>query len=449
MKKALALLLTCSMVFSLVACGTETTETPDTTTPDTSTEADADVEDVVAGPVEISVTSTFAGNDGNAQNYLDAVAAWEAATGNTVNDSSATADETFKARVAADFEVGAEPDVLFYFNGNDSDSFVSAGKVVSIEEIQSVYPEYASNMKMDMIPAAPADGVKYAIPVNGYWEGLFVNKTVLEAAGVAIPGADYTWDQFLVDCQTIKDAGFSPIAASLATVPHYWFEFVIYNQLSADTHCVLPTSIGDLQGQAWVNGLTDIKELYEAGYFPANTLSATDDETVQMFIDGKAAFLIDGSWKTGGIESMTDSIEDFTVTYVPGNGDRAATDIIGGLSSGWYITRKAFDDPAKQAAAVDFVSYMTSDEVVAKFGTIAVTALKNPVNVEGVELSSLSMDAIAMTAGATGITGAVQDLVPTECRVPVFDGMPSIVAGKVEIADAVQELLDLVAAQAE
>ena len=110
--------------------------------------------------------------------YKDAVAAWEAKTGNKVDDSSATSDETFKSRVITDFEAGSEPDVLFYFDGVDSNQFVEQGKVVSIDEIRQTYPDYASNMKDDMLPESPADGVKYAVPVNGYWEGMFVNKAV-------------------------------------------------------------------------------------------------------------------------------------------------------------------------------------------------------------------------------------------------------------------------------
>ena len=102
---------------------------------------------VVPEGTELNITTTFAGEESNVQLYQDKVQAWMDKTGCVVNDSSATADETMKARVIADFETGAEPDVLFYFNGNDSDPFVEAGKVVSIEEIRSVYPDYADNMK--------------------------------------------------------------------------------------------------------------------------------------------------------------------------------------------------------------------------------------------------------------------------------------------------------------
>jgi len=425
MKKLIALALAGAMVLSLAACSTS--GSGDTKTKNTT----------------INVVTTYAGNDGNAQNYQDAVAAWEKESGNKVNDASATSDETFKARVLSDFEVGSEPDVLFFFNGVDANPIVEAGKVVSIDTIRKEYPDYASNMKDGMMGASPVDGVNYSVPVNGYWEGMFVNKKVCEAAGVEIPGADTTWEQFLDTCQKIKDAGFAPIAASLATVPHYWFEFTIYNHLSTTTHNVLPTSIDSVQGKGWVAGLGDIKTLYEKGFFPDNTLTGTDDETVQMFIDGKAAFLIDGSWKVGGIESATDDIDNFTVTYVPGMGDRKSTDIIGGLSSGYYITKKAWDDPDKRAAAVSFVSYMTSDEMVSKFAQVSATALKKGVSVDESTLSSLAKDGLKMIAGATGMTGAVQDQVPTEARVPVFDGMPKLVTGEVDITEAVQQVLDL------
>ena len=56
-------------------------------------------------------------------------------------------------------------------------------------------------------------------------------------------------------------------------------------------------SADDEYGKAWVNGINDIKDLYEKGYFPDNTLTASDSETFELFTSDKAAFLIDGSWK--------------------------------------------------------------------------------------------------------------------------------------------------------
>lgn len=464
-KRLIAGLLASTMVLSLTACGgadnnqgaaqeaaPETEAAQDTA--DAEEETASDEAEPSGAPVELNVTTTFAGEDTNAQNFKDAVAAWEAETGNTVADSSATSDETFKTRVVTDFEVGSEPDVLFFFNGADANSFIEAGKVVPIDEIRAEYPEYADNMNDDLIADSLVDGKKYAVPVNGYWEAMFVNTAILEEAGVEKPGADYTMDQFKEDCEKIKAAGYTPIAAALGNIPHYWWEFSIFNHQSPETHLEVPASVEDANGQAWVDGMNDIKELYELGYFPDNTLSATDDETFAMFTEGKAAFLIDGSWKVGGIVGAcqsdpedpatldADKLAQFDVTYVPGNGDRKATDLVGGLSMGYYITRKAWDDPDKRAAAVSFVEYMTSDSIVPVFAQHTASALKNAPEVDSAQFNELQVKAMDMMSGVTSLTGAVQDLFQGDCRVSTFDGMPEIVTGKVSAADAVAEGLD-------
>lgn len=458
MKRFIAAMLAGTMIFSLAACGSQPSDGGVETT-GTKTESTTSSEETIATakPVELNVTTTFAGEDGNAQNFKNAVKAWCDETGNTVADTSATSDETFKTRVITDFETGSEPDVLFFFNGADANSFIEADKVVSIDEIRAEYPDYASNMNDDLITDSLVDGKKYAVPVNGFWEAMFVNKEVLDAAGVEVPGADYTMDMFKEDCQKIKDAGYTPIAAALGNIPHYWWEYAIFNHNTPENHVQVPAGIED--ATSWVDGMLDIKELYELGYFPDNTLSATDDETFAMFVDSKAAFLIDGSWKVGGIVSAcqsdpedastldADKLANFTVTYVPGNGDRKATDLIGGLSMGYYITRKAWEDPDKRAAAVDFVSYMTSDELVPVFAQHTASALKNAPAVDESQFNALQIEAMDMMSGVTSLTGAVQDIFMGDCRVTTFDGMPEIVTGKLDAAEAVEEGLKLYHAQ--
>lgn len=469
-KRLIAALLAGVMVFSMTACGNNDAGSngndAGSTTTETKTEAndnansstdDGEVSEPAAtgGSVELTVTTTFAGEDSNAQNFKNAVADWEAATGNKVVDTSATSDETFKARVVTDFETGSEPDVLFFFNGADSNSFIEAGKVVSIDDIRAEYPEYASNMNDDLIADSLVDGKKYAVPVNGYWEAMFVNTAILEEAGVSMPDGNYTMDQFKEDCAKIKAAGYTPIAAALGNIPHYWWEFAIFNNQSPATHLEIPASVDDANGQAWVAGMNDIKELYELGCFPENTLSATDDETFAMFTEGKAAFLVDGSWKVGGIVNAcqsdpedpstldTDKLAQFDVTYVPGNGSRKASDLVGGLSMGYFITTKAWEDPEKRAAAVSFVEHMTSDSVVPVFAQHTASALKNAPAVDPAEFNALQVKAMDMMSGVTSLTGAVQDLFMGDCRVPTFDGMPEIVTGRVTAEDAVAEGLDI------
>ncbi|MFI3172798.1 MAG: extracellular solute-binding protein [Eubacteriales bacterium] len=437
-KRVLALLLATSMVFAMSACGSTESSTEGSTSSDTATTETT----TTSGGVELVVVTSYGGDDGNQANFQAAYEAYEEASGNTVLDGSATANEEWKAKVMTDFETGSEPDVLFYFVGSDADTLVEGGKVVSIDTIREEYPEYASNMKDDLLPASSADGVKYAIPVNGYWEGMFVNETVLAEAGVEMPGADYTWDQFLADCEAIKEAGYTPIAASLQEVPHYWFEFVVYNQGTVADHTDVPETADDDVAVKWAAGLDSIKELYDLGYFPTNTLTATDAETVQLMIDDEAAFLIDGSWKISYFTENAADVENFSVTYVPGANDREATDIVGGLSMGYYITEKAWNDEAKRDAAVEFVMAMTTDEVVSTFGATAVTALTNGVVASG-DLNGLELSAIDMTAGATGVAAATQDGISAEARGELFSRIQDIAVGNMTSLEAIESALSI------
>ena len=417
MKKTLAMLLVLVLMLSLV-----------------SVAAFADK------AVTLNVVTSYGGDDGNRKNFENAVKAYEESTGNKVNDGSATSNEEWKAKVLTDFETGSEPDVLFYFTNADAEPFISAGKVVSLEEIRAEYPDYAGNMK-DSMMAVAADGKQYAVPSSGYWENMFVNKKVLEDCGVAVPGPDYTWDQFLADCETIKEAGYTPIACSLVEVPHYWFEFMVMNNGTVENHLELPQSPDDEVAAKWAAGLNDIKALYEAGYFPANTLTASDAETVELFNAGEAAFLIDGSWKVGYFTANAADLNDFAISYVPGKGDRSASEAIGGISMGYFITRKAWDDPAKREAAVEFVSQLTSDEVLSTFVTTEVTALVNGASPAG--LNPLQQSAADANANITAIVGAVQDSLSAEARGDLFANVQNVVTGKMSAEDAVASALAL------
>ena len=417
MKKSLAMLLVLVLMLSLVSVAAFADKT-----------------------VTLNVVTSYGGDDGNRKNFENAVKAYEESTGNKVNDGSATSNEEWKAKVLTDFETGSEPDVLFYFTNADAEPFISAGKVVSLEEIRAEYPDYAGNMK-DSMMAVAADGKQYAVPSSGYWENMFVNKKVLEDCGVAVPGPDYTWDQFLADCETIKEAGYTPIACSLVEVPHYWFEFTVMNNGTVENHLDVPAAADDAAAAKWAAGLNDIKALYEAGYFPANTLTASDAETVELFNSGEAAYLIDGSWKVGYFTENAEDLNDFAIAYVPGKGERSASEAIGGISMGYFITTKAWNDPDKREAAVEFVSQLTSDEVLSTFVTTEVTALVNGAKPEG--LNPLQQSAADANANITAIAGAVQDSLTAEARGDLFANVQNVVTGKMSAEDAVASAIAL------
>ena len=423
-KRMIALLLAALTLLPLAGCGRRE-ETPEP-----------------QRGVELSVVTSYGRGDGNRKNFEAAVASYEERTGNRVLDGSSISSEDWKNKVLSDFMTGSEPDVLFYFTDVDAEPFINAGRVVSIEEIREEYPDYATNMKPSMIAVA-ADGKHYAVPSTGYWENLFVNRRVLESCGVEIPGPDYDWESFLADCERIRRAGYTPLACSLFEIPHYLFEFAVLNNGTLESHLEVPRLdaegklIPDAAAGSWIAGIEDIRALCEAGYLPENTLTATDAETVALFAEGKAAFLIDGSWKVGYFtEYYPEHLDDYVVCCVPGKGERKATEAIGGISMGYYITRKAWNDPIKREAAVSFVFHMTSEEVLSSFVTTEVTALIDGTIPTG--LNAVQQSAAETNAHITGIVGAVQDLISGEAKSELFAGIQKCVTGQMSAAEAVE-----------
>lgn len=392
-------------------------------------------------PVALRIVTSYGGDDGSRSSFEAAIEGFEEATGIQVIDGSATSSETWKTKVLTDFQTGSEPDVLFFFTNADADPIINARRVVSIEEIRELYPDYAGNMKGSMLAVA-ADGLHYAVPATGYWENLFVNRAVLDACGIAVPSADYTWEQFLLDCETIRAHGYTPLACSLFQVPHYLFEFAVLNNGNIENHLELPAVdesgklVDNVAGRKWVAALEDIRELYERGFLPETTLTATDAETVTMFAEGQAAFMIDGSWQVGYLaEHYPDRIPDYVVSCVPAKGERKATEAIGGISMGYFITRRAWENPETRDAAVAFVTYLTDDIVLSTFVKTEVTALENGASPDG--LNTLEQSAANTNALLTGVTGAVQDTISPGAKSILFANIPQVVTGRMTAEEAV------------
>lgn len=88
------------------------------------------------------------------------------------------------------------------------------------------------------------------------------------------------------------------------------------------------------------------KTLRDMGAFPEDTDTVDDAYTGQLFRDKKAAMQLDGSWYAGNIEDTDNTV----VIAFPGVPDQKAEagSLVGGISSGFYITKKAWEDPDQE-----------------------------------------------------------------------------------------------------
>lgn len=368
-KKALSIILTLALVMSfMTACSKDKATTDDaagTQAEVTSAAAEATTAPTQAAvaetnPVTLTTVSMFGGTDPNAGNYQAINEQFmKDYSYITIEDDSQSSDQDWKTKIAADFAVGNEPDVIQYFTDANASDVLAAGKFVSIDEIKAVYPDYAADtLPTALAAAANPDGVLRAVPTTGYWEGLFCNKDLFDQYSLALPT---DWDKMLTAIDTFKANNIVPIAVSLNNVPHYWIEFLMLSAAGPKGYTTVP----ETAPAEWANGLSMFKTLRDLGAFPVDTDTIDNDFAGELFKNKSAAMQLDGSWYAGGIPDQDNTV--LVAFPVIPNGKAPAGSMVGGISTGFYITKKAWDDPDKRDAAVKFVMAHTNKVSVATY----------------------------------------------------------------------------------
>jgi len=444
MKKIMSILLVAVLTLSLMtACGkkkdeetnNQGTKTEDTTAEvTTAPEVTEAVEETASNPVTLTTVSMFGGTDANAANYQAINAQFMVDNSYiTLEDDSQASDQDWKTKIAADFAVGNEPDVIQYFTDANASDVLAADKFVSIEEIKAEYPEYAGDTLDSALNAATnPDGVQRAVPTTGYWEGLFCNKDLFDQYGLELPT---DWAKMLKAIDTFKTNGIVPIAVSLNNVPHYWVEFLLLSAAGPDEYTSVPTTAPE----DWCKGLEMFKTLRDLGAFPVDTDTIDNELAGELFKSKQAAMQLDGSWYAGGV---TDQDNTVVVTFPTIDGGKApAGAMVGGISSGFYITKKAWEDPDKKDAAVKFVMAHTNTEAVTKYwgGNGQAAAAVQPL----ADMTPLGISGLDYSSAATSISAPTDSRFSQEAYNTLIAGIVDVSTGAKTPADLLNEVLTI------
>ena len=436
-KKVLAAIIAATMVATVfTGCGSSSTGDSGTGT-GTETGNDTKVEKVT-----LNTVSMFGGTDPNAEVYQEINKEFMAANENiTIEDNSQSSDEEWKAKVATDFASGNEPDVIQFFTDATANAIVATDKLMAVEDIKKEYPDYAK----DTLPAAldavtNTDGIQRAIPTTGYWEGLFCNKDLFDQYNIELPT---DWASLETAIKTFKENGIIPFAVSLNNVPHYFVEYLMLYSAGDESY----TSVPEIAPAEWTKGLETFKTLRDMGAFPEDTDTVDEAYVIELFNNKQAAMILDGSWRTGGVTDQ----ENTVVISFPGVENQKAQEgaMVGGISSGFYITKKAWEDPAKREAAVKFVEAHTGKEGVTKYWIAGGSVGQAAVAVEPVDgMSALAVNALEYSSSAKSISAPTDSRIDPEAYKYIIANVVKISTGAVSAEDVLNEALKLSAERA-
>ncbi|MEC0368958.1 ABC transporter substrate-binding protein [Paenibacillus chibensis] len=437
MKKSSMVLLSTMLSFSVLlgACGkaeekNTASETPKTETETPKTETEAPKKDV-----SLRVFSTFGGTDTAREAFQAALDEFTSKNPNVKieNDTMSANDDGFRTKVNTDMNSGNEPDLLFYFVGTDAQGFVDAGKVVPLNDLLDADAEWKNGFS----PAAlentrQKDGNIYAVPLTGFYEGLFVNKKIFADNNLELPT---DWDKMKTAVSTLSKKGIIPLAAPFDQ-SHYVIEHFILSAAGSKGH---NAGLADGIDPNWEKGYAAMKELYDLGAFPKDAATIDLSMASNYFGEGKAAMIIEGSWAMGNWKDAN-VIDNTTVMPFPAmpGGLGTGKDVIGGFGSGFYLSKSTYDNADKKDAAVALLKHMTSPAVIEKIA-LANGGTPAAANVQIKGANQTATDGFAMAASATSVNNPIDSMVAPETFSTLRAGVQAVVTGKKSPADVLKE----------
>lgn len=244
--------------------------------------------------------------------------------------------------------------------------------------------------------------------------GPYVNLTYFEDAGVDMPGAGATWDDWAVALMEVKDALGLDAGLAMDRTAHRWAGPAFSYGAKFFDDAGEPILVDD--------GFRTYAETFigwhESGLMPAEGWPAGADteyrNAAPLFTSGAVAMHMSGSWMLSNYDA---NITDFEWAAVPipcGPGG------CGAMPGGAAMV--AFNDTDTPEAAAMFLDWMASTEVAAAFAS----ATKNITAHQGLQASGIDYEGVS-PAVANGLSvfaanaGAAADTTP---QAYTFQGYP-------------------------
>lgn len=288
------------------------------------------------------------------------------------------------------------PDLYFEWAGQRLQTRVTDGYAADItEQLQS------SGLK-DMFAEGTFNGMviddkTYMIPTAGdVTNVIFYNKTVFNDLGLQPPA---TWEEFLKVCETIKQAGITPLVignSDLWTAGN-WVAHIISRVVGEEAYSEAMQLKQPFNSPDFVKAYGYVQELWDKGYINENVTAASDSEADMLFLNGSGAMHPIGSWLAPTAVEETPELElgYFNTPAIPdGKGNQ---DSVIGVLNGMVVNKNSrlIDE------AIEFMKLYSSAESSKKLtGAGAVPITKDGIDKETMLPLSLELNDLMENAPA-------------------------------------------------
>jgi raffinose/stachyose/melibiose transport system substrate-binding protein len=340
-----------SMIFAGVACKTnitsETTAAEAATEATTAAETTAAETTAAAAPVTLTIWVAAAG-----EAVKNMFVKYEQDTGNKLD--IVTFPSPHEEPVLAKWVAGDRPDILDW--AADYGSLLKLNPTETLQDLTDM--EFVKKVKNNYLGPLTIDGKIYTfIQDSAYVSGMTYNKEVFASLGLEIPANSAELFNLL---KTIKanGNGIAPIYSAggimwpLQFIPMVYIADATKNTKLADE---LNTNQASYTDERLVGAYQFEKDIFDAGLFNGDIMTATYEGEVSNVFEGKAAMVCQSTYTVGamvdayGIDEVNKKIGFFTISKDDNAADWA-------LSTA-YVAPKT-GNAEKEKAAREFLNWL-------------------------------------------------------------------------------------------
>ncbi|MBP1755502.1 MAG: sugar transporter substrate-binding protein [Firmicutes bacterium] len=436
--KKLVTLLLCVLLFvtSLTACSsgnsTSKTDTADTTNT-TVTKAAGDTSTPASDANAEPVTLTFAIWDKNQQPAMQAMAdAFTKLNPNVTISVECSSWGDYWTKLDAAAQGGTLPDV-FWMHIAQLSKYVKGNMLAPLDDVLKADNYDLSNFPEALVQGGQMGGIQYGIPKDFDTIGLWYNKELFDAKGVAYPTDSWTWDDMVAAAQKLTDTangiygisgGYDSQQTTYNTIPMAGGYVISPDKTKSGYD--LPETLNGLQ--CWV----DLIDKYKVS---PSQQQLTDTNATAMFESGKVAMVFLGSWMVSEMKTNEYTMDKVDVVSFPSfNGKKQV--VINGLTYAMSNTTKNKDVAAK---FLEFMGSKDAQSISAQMGA-AIPAFNGTQDAWVAATPNLHLQCfIDMTQNAVPYPSdpSMPEWTPVEQQV-----FPQAWAGQITLQDACKQVAD-------
>ncbi|MFC5652496.1 ABC transporter substrate-binding protein [Paenibacillus solisilvae] len=349
-KKTMIAILTLICIFSLTACSSGSTGGSGQNTGQVKLSLWGWINDTYPAKTKVLDEAI---KEFNAHNDYNAVIEYQSFTSNDYN-----------TKITTEVAANNAPDIFFVREAGFMQPFVKSG---ALEPLDDLLGSEFDKFVPGILDTVSFDGKKYAVPSSQTAQLIYYNKDIFDQNGLSVPK---TMDDLLTTVKTLKAKGITPFALGNKDIwtGGLYLNMLAYRYGGSQAFTDVQSGKISFKDDVFMKAAADFSKMVSAGAFNQDANSASLDDSRQMFMQGKAAMWINGTWELAKLGVKTDAnngVENpiygkvgiFNWPEVPG-GKTGLNDWI--LAPDWNIAISK--DAKNKEAASAFIKLITSDK---------------------------------------------------------------------------------------